>query len=66
MKLFVSKRELIMTLLAAIFFALMLVFETGKALTMVLALALIGMAFKIDENPPRWLLRTPLGRRWRR
>jgi len=46
-------------------FVVMLLTETGMALLILFLLAVVGAAMKVEESPPRWLLRTPL-RRWLR
>jgi uncharacterized membrane protein len=66
MKRIVSKGEKLTAVLAAVLFALMLVFETGKALIMLLVLAMTGFLMKLTYEPPNWLLRSRLGRWWRR
>ena len=55
-----------MAVLGLALFVAMLITETGTAVLMVFCLSLAGIAMKIEENPPRWLRRTPLGRWLRR
>jgi hypothetical protein len=40
----------------------MLIFETGKALVFLFLLVVTGVPFYLYEDPPGWLLRSPLGR----
>ncbi len=44
----------------------MLIFETGRALVFLFLLVVTGIPFYLYEDPPRWLLRSPLGRWLRR
>lgn len=55
-----------MALLGIALFVALLITETGTALLIVFCLAIGGVAMKLEENPPRWLLRSPLGRWLRR
>lgn len=66
MKRLVSKEQKAIALALVVLFSLMLVFETGEALVLLGGLALTGVILKIEEDPPRWLLRSPLGRWLRR
>jgi hypothetical protein len=66
MKRFVSKEEKLIAAALAVFFALILIFEPVKALMFVLIAVFGAVFFRIEENPPRWLMRSPLGRWLRR
>jgi hypothetical protein len=55
-----------LAVVAGALFVGMLLTETGTALLTLLVLAVVGVAMKVEEKPPRWLLRTPLGRWLRR
>jgi hypothetical protein len=65
MKRFVSKEQKAIALFLVVIFTLMLLTETGMALLLLFMAALTGIILRIEERPPRWLLRTPL-RRWLR
>lgn len=53
-------------LLALALFVAMLIFETDKALVLLFLLVVGGVPMWLYETPPRWLLRSPLGRWLRR
>ena len=66
MKRSVSMEYKLTVVAAVVLFVLMALTEPDMLLLILVCLAVTGIAMKIEEKPPRWLLRSPLGRWLRR
>lgn len=51
---------------AIVLFVLMALIEPRQALLLFICSAIVSVLLKLREKPPRWLLRSPLGRWLRR